>query len=72
MEETLAAPAALQPSSDLSFFARWINIYFSPKKTFEAVRQRPFWVVPMVLLILLGSGFYYWTSGPRIDRKSVV
>lgn len=67
MEETMAATAAAQPSGDLSFFARWINIYFSPKKSFEAVRQRPAWIWPMVLLILLGTGFFFWTAKPRIN-----
>ncbi len=67
MEETLAATAAAEPSGDLGFFARWINIYFSPKKTFEAVRQRPFWLLPMILLILLGTGFFFWTAQPRMN-----
>lgn len=67
MEQAMAAPAAAQPSGDLGFLARWGNIYFSPKKTFEAVKLRPFWVVPMVLLILLGSGFYFWTSRARLS-----
>lgn len=66
MEQAMAAPAAEVPSGDLGFLARWANIYFSPKKTFEAVKARPFWVLPMILLILLGSGFYFWTSGPRL------
>ncbi|MGH8003204.1 MAG: YIP1 family protein, partial [Limisphaerales bacterium] len=67
MEQAMAAPAAAQPSGDLGFFARWANIYFSPKKTFEAVKLRPFWVLPMLLLVLLGTGFYFWTSKPRMN-----
>ncbi|MCI0594974.1 MAG: hypothetical protein L0Z48_00335, partial [candidate division Zixibacteria bacterium] len=66
MEQAMAAPAAMQPSGDLGFFARWANIYFSPKKTFDAVKARPFWVLPMILLVLLGTGFYFWTSSARM------
>ena len=67
MEQAMAAPTAMQSGGDLGFFARWANIYFSPKKTFEAVKARPYWVVPMVLLVLLGTGFYFWTSGARMN-----
>ena len=66
MQENVAVGAA-QPGGDLGFLARWANIYFSPKKTFEAVRLRPFWVWPMILMVLLGTGFYFWTSGPRMS-----
>ncbi len=66
MQENVAIGAA-QPSGDLGFFARWANIYFSPKKTFDAVKTRPFWVLPMILLVLLGTGFYFWTAKPRMN-----
>jgi len=67
MQENVATVAAAPPSGDLGFFARWANIYFSPKKTFEAVKIRPFWVWPMLLSVLLGTGFYFWTAQPRLS-----
>ncbi len=67
MQENVATVAPVQASGDLGFFARWANIYFSPKKTFEAVKLRPNWVWPMLLLVLLGTGFYFWTAKPRMN-----
>lgn len=67
MDQAMAAPAAAQPPGDLGFFARWANIYFSPKKTFDAVRLRPGWLVPVILLALLGTGFFLWTSNARLN-----
>ncbi len=66
MQENVATVAAAPPGGDLGFLARGSNIYFSPKKTFEAVKLRPFWVWPMILLVLLGTGFYFWTVQPRM------
>lgn len=73
--EQMTAPgaAAAAPANDMNFFARWANIYFSPKKTFEAVRQRPFWLLPMGLLILLAIGFHFWTARPSLsDAKDAL
>lgn len=67
MEQAMAAPAAPQPAGDLGFFARWANIYFSPRKTFEAVKLRSFWLWPLLLQVLLGTGFYFWTAQPRLS-----
>ncbi|MCI0330355.1 MAG: YIP1 family protein [candidate division Zixibacteria bacterium] len=66
MQENVAAVAAAPPVGDLGFLARWAHIYFSPKKTFEAVKSRPFWAAPMILLVLLGTGFFFWTAQPRM------
>jgi len=65
MQENVATVAAAPPSGDLGFLVRWANIYFSPKKTFEAVKVRPFWVVPVILLLLFGAGFGMWTFKPQ-------
>jgi hypothetical protein len=67
MEQTMAATAAAEPSSDLGFFARWINIYFSPKKTFEAVRQKSRWVGPFLLMMVLATGFSFLTHQARVN-----
>ncbi len=67
MQENVATAAPVQAGGDLGFLARWANIYFSPKKTFEAVKARPFWLAPMIFLVLLGTGFYFWTSSARMN-----
>ncbi len=67
MEQAIAPPAAAQPSGDLGFFARWANIYFSPKKTFEAMRLKTRWVTPFVLLLVLGTGFGLLTTPARTN-----
>lgn len=48
---------------DAGFFTRWMWVYFSPRKAFEAVARRPMWVIPFILLIFL-SGIVSYISGP--------
>lgn len=60
-------PAGGEPGT----FARIAGVFFSPAKTFESIRRKPGWVVPMVVLLLwtLVSGFLV-TS--RIDVDAVL
>ena len=37
----------------LGFWGRLMNIFGSPRKTFEAIDDRPTWVVPLIIIILL-------------------
>jgi hypothetical protein len=46
-------PVGEEPVEDAGFFTRWMWVYFSPRKAFEAVARRPGWVVPFILLIVL-------------------
>ncbi len=45
------APA---PQGPINHFGRILGVFFSPRKTFEDVVQRPSWVAPVVLMSVLG------------------
>jgi len=47
------APAPQQP---INHFGRIIGVFFSPKATFQEVVQRPSWIVPIILMTVLGLG----------------
>jgi hypothetical protein len=48
---------------DAGFFTRWMWVYFSPRKAFEAVAHRPAWVAPLILLAVLTAATSY-IAGP--------
>lgn len=53
-----------------SSFARLVGVLFSPTSTFEAIRRRPTWLLPLVVLVLLGTVAGY-LIGQRLDWESV-
>jgi len=38
-----------------------LNIFFEPKKVFESLKIKPTWLIPFLIVALLGIGFYYYT-----------
>ena len=55
---------------DDSSIARVTGVLFSPGKVFEALRQRPTWLVALVILVLLGTITGY-LIGQRLDWETV-
>ncbi len=41
---------------DMNLFARIWNVFVSPTSTFEAVKEKPKWVVPFIISILIMGG----------------
>jgi hypothetical protein len=52
---TIPEPAP-QAQTPVPHFGRILGVFFSPTKTFQEIGQRPSWLLPLVLLILLGTG----------------
>ncbi len=52
---TVATPAP-ETRPPINHFGRMIGAIVSPKKTFGEIAQRPSWLVPMALMVLLGIG----------------
>lgn len=52
---TVATPAP-EAQAPINHFGRMIGAIISPKKTFGEIAQRPSWLVPMALMVLLGIG----------------
>jgi hypothetical protein len=50
---TMPAPEAQAP---ISHFGRIIGVFVSPKKTFASIAERPSWLAPLLLMVILGTG----------------
>jgi hypothetical protein len=40
----------------INHFARLIGVFFSPKPTFQDIAARPSWLVPVIIMAILGAG----------------
>jgi hypothetical protein len=49
---TMPAPEAQAP---INHFGRLIGVFVSPKRTFASIAERPSWLAPLVLLVVLGT-----------------
>jgi hypothetical protein len=47
-----------------------LNIFFEPKRVFESLKIKPTWLVPFIIVALLGIGFFYSTY-PYIMNQQV-
>lgn len=72
MSEPLAPQTAVPPPAPLppgGFFQNLIDIYFAPREAFTRIVRRPSFIVPLVLGILLGLGFFgTWVQ--KVDAKA--
>ena len=50
----VVAEQAPEAPAPINHFARIVGVFFSPKSTFEDIARRPSWVLPVVLMTLLG------------------
>lgn len=67
---TAVPPAAPEPQAQMGAMARMFGVLFSPKPTFQDIVQRPSWVVPMIVLILISIGLSV-TLAQRTPWKEV-
>lgn len=49
---TMPAPEAQAP---ISHFGRIIGVFFSPKQTFASIAERPSWLAPLLLMVILAT-----------------
>lgn len=54
-----------------SSIARVVGVLFSPTRTFEAIRERPTWLVAILILVVLGTITGYLVVG-KLDVEEVV
>jgi Yip1 domain len=52
---TSPVPAAPKAQTSISPFGRIFGVFFSPKKTFAQIAERPNWLVPLLLMAILGT-----------------
>jgi hypothetical protein len=61
------APEAPSP---INHFARIIGVFFSPQATFEDIAKRPSWILPVVLMTVLGAGVAF-VMNQKVDWRDV-
>ena len=47
-----------------------INLFFEPKKVFESLKIKPTWLVPFIIVAMLGIGSFYFTY-PLMMKQQV-
>ena len=66
----LAGPAApppqTPPPAKVNSFERLLGVIFSPGETFRSIAQRPDWVVPLIVMVIISVGTIALFA-PRID-----
>lgn len=53
---TAVSPAAPEPQQHMSAISRVLGVFFSPGKTFRDIVEKPSWIVPMILMIVIWLG----------------
>jgi len=53
---TAVPPATPEPQPQMSTIGRIVGVFFSPGATFRDIVQRPSWIAPMILLIVIWFG----------------
>jgi hypothetical protein len=66
---TTAVPAP-EAQAPINHFGRVIGVFFSPKETFQSIAQRPSWILPVVLMTVIGVvvGF---SLNKRVDWREI-
>ncbi len=68
MEQVIAS---VQPEEKpMGGAAKLFNLFFEPKRVFESLKIKPTWLVPFIIIALLGIGFFY-TTYPYIMNQQV-
>jgi hypothetical protein len=59
MATTNAAPGIQAAPPAMSELSRLVGVFFEPGKTFADIAQRPRWIVPLLIVIVIGAGYIY-------------
>jgi len=66
----VVAAEAPEAPGPINHFGRIIGIFFSPKATFEGIVRRPSWVVPVLLMTVLGIGVAF-ALNQKVDWRDI-
>lgn len=64
-----AIPSVQPGERPMGGAAKIINIFFEPRKVFESLKIKPTWLVPFIIVALLGLGFFYYTFPYMVDQQ---
>ncbi|NIN01246.1 MAG: hypothetical protein GTO24_25085 [candidate division Zixibacteria bacterium] len=67
MEQTI--PSVQPEEKTMGGASKVFNIFFEPRKVFESLKIKPTWVLPFIIVALLGMGFFYYTFPYMMDQQ---
>lgn len=67
MEQT--TPVVQPEVKTMSGVSKVFNIFFEPRRVFESLNIKPTWIVPIIIVALLGVSFFYFTFPYMIDQQ---
>jgi len=68
MEES--ASTVPQEEKTMGGASKVVNLFFEPARVFESLKVKPTWLVPFIIVALLGMGFYYFAY-PMIIAEQI-
>ena len=67
MEE--AVPIVQPEEKPMGGASKVFNLFFEPRKVFQSLSIKPTWIVPFIIVALLGMGFFYFTYPYIMDQQ---
>lgn len=67
---TTATTPAPEPQAAISPFGRIVGVFFSPKSTFEDIARKPSWLLPVILMTIVGLAVGF-ALNQRVDWRDV-
>lgn len=64
------APEASEVPAPINHFGRIIGVFFSPKATFADIARRPSWILPVVIMTVIGIGVGF-ALNQKVDWRDV-
>jgi Yip1 domain len=64
------APEAPEAPGPINHLGRIIGVFFSPKATFADIARRPSWILPVVIMTVIGIGVGF-ALNQRVDWRDV-
>jgi hypothetical protein len=64
------AADAPEASGPINHFGRIIGVFFSPKETFADIAKRPSWILPVILMTVLGAAVAF-VMNQKVDWRDV-
>lgn len=64
-----AIPSVQPEEKTIGGASKVLNIFFEPRKVFESLKIKPTWLVPFIIVALLGMGFFYYTFPYMMDQQ---
>jgi len=69
IEQSGVSAEEVAPVVERSVVQNLIGVFTSPRETFEAIRAKPSWLIPFLLVCVVGFGSVYLTRNVRVQEQ---